>query len=434
MSEVSADTNAKEKTPAGSERVLLGRAVVPIQFGEQVIVSLLYNHDANPVHHRPDHAIQWMLGLFSAPGAGGESGLETASPEERLYTLGTKLLSRQDVVVMPGIILAAICYERFVPPSELTVSLTTTFTYPLLVPTKGSVEVAVEAYEAATLGPAVKIPGCRTIQIEAFAPGVSGNMVRLLKMDALVFRAGTAPQLVFEQVVQPKFDEFFKLSRKLAGFPALSHPSSISQEDRRRYMRIVEPGNNTPAAEAGRPNKTRSITACAWQCKIPRVLTEVIDYLRYNVAYQAEVKAYYAGRADEAERREAIKRYVAKEIKYHWLLEAQGEARVNELMALQAHLYARQQTVFDPRCFCENGSATAAGTQMLFDLQLAEIRLRRNIHRLFTSGRINNEPVFMGEATVTAQPLVTRALANFLCEINYSFETLNLLQYKTGNR
>src|SRR5208283_4451363 len=130
-----------------------------------------------------------------------------------------------------------------------------------------------------------------------------------------------------------------------------------------------------------------------------------------------------ASRADEAERREAIKRYVAKEIKYHWLREAQGDARVNELMALRAHLYARQQTVFDPRCFRENGGATATGTQMLFDLQLAEIRLRRNIHRLFTSGRINTEPVFMGEATVTAQPLVTRELANFLCEINYSFDT-----------
>jgi len=412
------------------QRVSLGRAVVPIQFGEQVIVSLLYNHDANPVHHRPDHALQWMLGLFSSPAAGAEDGLESATPEERLYTLGAKLLSQQDVVVMPGIILAAICYERFVPPSEMTVSLTTTFTYPLLVPTKGSVEVSVEAFEVPADGAAAQIPGCRNIQIEAFAPGVSGRIVRLLKMDALVFRANVPAKQIVEEVVRPKFDEFMKLSHKLAGFPALTHPSSISQEDRRRYLRIVEPAGSGAPQDHGRSKKTRPITACAWQCKIPRVLTEVIDYLRYHEAYLAEVKAYYAGRADEAERREAIKRYVAKEIKYRRLPEAQGETRVNELMELRAHLYARQQTVFDPRCFRDDGCATSAGTQMLFDLQLSEIRLRRNIHRLFTRGRIKDEPVFMGEATVTAQPLVSRELANFLCEINYSFETLKLMQYK----
>ena len=36
----------------------------------------------------------------------------------------------------------------------------------------------------------------------------------------------------------------------------------------------------------------------------------------------------------------------------------------------------------------------------------------------------------MGEATIMAQPLVTRELANFLCEINYAFDTLKLLEYK----
>src|SRR5476651_340087 len=102
-------------------RNAIGRAIVPVQFGEQVIVSLLYNHDANPVHHRPDHAIQWMLGLLSSQSVGGtDESLEGAGPDERTYALGTKILARQDVVVMPGIVLAAICYERFVSPAELT--------------------------------------------------------------------------------------------------------------------------------------------------------------------------------------------------------------------------------------------------------------------------------------------------------------------------
>ena len=66
------------------QRVSLGSQKVHIQFGEQVIVSILYNHDANPVHHKPDHAIQWMLGLLAAQGVGGsEGGLEQATPEER---------------------------------------------------------------------------------------------------------------------------------------------------------------------------------------------------------------------------------------------------------------------------------------------------------------------------------------------------------------
>src|SRR5213075_2719390 len=62
------------QTPA-DKRMPIGRAVIPVQFGEQVIVSILYNHDANPVHHRPDHAIQWMLGLLSAQGVGASEGL-----------------------------------------------------------------------------------------------------------------------------------------------------------------------------------------------------------------------------------------------------------------------------------------------------------------------------------------------------------------------
>ncbi|MFH0938149.1 MAG: hypothetical protein V1899_02555, partial [Planctomycetota bacterium] len=164
----------EEVASKNSERVALGRAVVPVQFGEQVIVSLLYNHDANPVHHRPDHAIQWMLGLLSAQSVGGsEGGLEKAGAEERAYALGTQLLARQNVVVMPGIVLAAICYERFVPPAERTISLTTTFTYPLLVPTQGAVEVEIEAWELPLGETAAKIPNCRQVLIEAFGPGIS---------------------------------------------------------------------------------------------------------------------------------------------------------------------------------------------------------------------------------------------------------------------
>jgi hypothetical protein len=400
-------------------RISIGRAVVPVQFGEQVIVSLLYNHDANPVHHRPDHAIQWMLGLLASQGVGGtEESLEDAGPEERTYTLGAKLLARQDVVVMPGIVLAAICYERFVPPTELTASITTTFTYPLLVPTKGAVEVSVEAYEL-PLGN-VKVPGGRNIQIEAFGPGISGTPVRLLKLEAQTFRAGTSPERVFEEVVAPQFADLSKLAGKMPEMPSISHPSSISIEDRRRFSRIVEPG-----AIAARP-----ITESAWQCKIPRVLTEVIEHLRYTEQYQREIKAYYQGREDEVHRREAIKRLVEKERRYNWVTDDHMAARVEELAQLAQHLYARQHTVFDPRCFRENGAATAPGAQMHLDLNLCEIRLRRGIHRLFTSGRLKQDPVLMGEATVMAQPLVTRDLANFLCEVNYSFDTLKLFQYK----
>jgi hypothetical protein len=97
---------------------------------------------------------------------------------------------------------------------------------------------------------------------------------------------------------------------------------------------------------------------------------------------------------------------------------------------MQRHLYARQHTVFDPRCFREQGVATAAGTQMHLDLNLCEVRLRRGLHRLLTRGRLKEEPVFMGEATVLAQPMVTRELASFLCEVNYRFDTLKLFEYK----
>ncbi len=399
-------------------RTPIGRAIVPVQFGEQVIVSLLYNHDANPVHHRPDHAIQWMLGLLASQGVGGtEESLEHAGPVERTYTLGAKLLDRQDVVVMPGIVLAAICFERFVPPTELTASITTTFTYPLLVPTKGAVEVRVEAYELPLEN--VKVPGARNLLIEAFGPGISGTPVKLLKMEAQTFRAGTSPERVFEEVVAPQFANALQQANKMPGMPSISHPSSISSEDRRRYSRIVEPGAHN-----------RPITECAWQCKIPRVLTEVIEHLRYNDQYQKEVKDYYQGRSDEEQRIEAIKRLVEKERKYGWVTDEHFAARVEELSHLSQHLYARQHTIFDPRCFRENGSATAPGAQMHLDLNLSEIRLRRGIHKLFTSGRLKENPVLMGEATVMAQPLVTRDLANFLCEINYSFETLKLFQYK----
>ncbi|HYG77423.1 MAG TPA: hypothetical protein VEK08_20620 [Planctomycetota bacterium] len=403
-------------------RVPLGKARVPVQFGEQVIVSILYNHDANPVHHRPDHAIQWMLGLLAAQGVGGtEGGLEKAGPAERTYTLGTKLLARQDVVVMPGIVLAAICFERFIAPEEITVSITTSFTYPLLVPTKGAVDVTVEAYEVPpTENQSGKLPGCRSIQIEAFGPGITNQQVRLLKMEATVFRADASPDAVYEKVVAPQFAELSKMVGKLPGFPALMHPSSISSEDRRRYSRIVEPGQQIHA---------KPITESAWQCKIPRVLTEVIEHLRHNDAYQKEVTSYYSARPEEAERREAIRRYVAKEIKYGWLKESDEAARVEALAETAQHLYARQHTVFDPRKFRKGGAATAPGAQMHLDLNLSDMKLRRSIHRFYTAGRLKDDPVFMGEATVMSAPLVTRDLANFLVEINHSFSTLKLFEY-----
>jgi len=412
----------------GAERIPIGRAKVPVQFGEQVIVSILYNHDANPVHHRPDHAIQWMLGLLAAQGVGGsEGGLENAGPEERTYALGTRLLARQDVVVMPGIVLAAICHERFIPPSELTISLNTTFTYPLLVPTKGAVEVTLEAFELPA--PENTLPGGRVIQIDAYGPGVSEGQVRLLRMEVLAYKAGSDPEAIFQKVVAPQFAELGKQSSKVAGLPYLTHPSSISQEDRRRYSRIVDPPYD-PLTQHGERAHVHPITESAWQCKIPRALTEVIDHMKHNEPYQNEVKAYYSNRPDELERREAIKRYVAKERKYSWIKEEQAAARIEELAQLQQHLYARQHTVFDPRCFRENGAATAPGAQMHLDLQLVEMRLRRSIHRFNTSARLKDQPVFMGEATVMAQPLVTKELANFLCEVNHSFATLKLLEYE----
>jgi len=413
------------------QRTSLGSHKVHIQFGEQVIVSILYNHDANPVHHKPDHAIQWMLGLLAAQGVGGsEGGLEQATPEERTYALGTRLLARQDVVVMPGIVLAAICHERFVQHGEQTLSMTSTFTYPLLVPTKGAVEVTVEAFEDPA-GPGPKAPaGSRAIQIGAYGPGVSDSPVRLLKIDALLLPPEASAEQAYQQFVAPQFQELAGLAGKLPAMPSLSHPSGISQEDQRRYSRIVEPDDPSlpPNHDEARP--LRPITECAWQCKIPRVLTEVIDHLRNHEAYQREVESYYAGRADEAERREAIKRYVAKEIKYGWLRKDHEAARIEELAQLRQHLYARQHTVFDPRRFRANGGATETGTHIFLDLNLCDIRLRRSVHRLYTRGRLKDAPVFMGEATVMAQPLVTKELANFLCETNYAFSTLKLFTYK----
>ncbi len=200
--------------PAGNAtpetRQLIGRAVIPVQFGEQVIVSILYNHDANTVHHRPDHAILWMLGLLAAQGVGGNDGmLAGASPEERTYTLGTRLLAHQDMVVMPGVALASIAFERFIDPTELAASISTTFTYPLLVPTKGAVDVTVEAYE---IPDPAALPGCRKIQIEAFGPSLSDLPTRLMKLDAVVYRAGTSREDVFESAVKAQFEELSKLA------------------------------------------------------------------------------------------------------------------------------------------------------------------------------------------------------------------------------
>jgi hypothetical protein len=301
----------------------------------------------------------------------------------------------------------------------LTASISASFTYPLLVPTKGAVDVTVEAYEIPTLG---ALPGCRTIQIEAFGPSLTGSPTRLIKLDTVVFRSGTSRDEVFESVVRPQFGELAQLANRLPGMPALTHPSSISSEDRRRYSRIVERGSEATA---------RPITEAAWQSKIPRVLTEVIDHLRHNEPYQREVTAYYAGRADEAARIEAIQRYVEKEHKYKWIAEDKKAARVEKLAAMQQHLYARQHTVFDPRHFRDGAEATTAGTQIMLDLHLSEMRLRRALHRFYTCGRLRSgDAVFMGESTVMAQPLVTRELANFLYEINHSFETLKLFEYK----
>jgi hypothetical protein len=215
--------------------------------------------------------------------------------------------------------------------------------------------------------------------------------------------------------VAPEFERLAKLREQKPELPALSHPAAISRDDARRYARIV--------------GLDRPITPAAWQAKIPRVLTEVIDHLNRHAAYQAEVKAYYAGREDEAERRRAIERYVQKECKYRSLGAADAPARVDELAGLAQLLYARQYMVFDPRLFVNQGPATIPGTPIRLDLSLYEARLRRGIHRFYTGGRLQDTQVFMGEAMVTGQPLVTKELANFLCEINCSLNTLRTFEY-----
>jgi hypothetical protein len=73
---------------ASGERALIGRAVIPAP-GEQVIVSILYNHDANPVHHRLDHAIQWML----TTGGEGRRERRPLAADGGANTAGTRLLA-----------------------------------------------------------------------------------------------------------------------------------------------------------------------------------------------------------------------------------------------------------------------------------------------------------------------------------------------------
>lgn len=396
---------------AGTDRTSLGRVEVPVRFGDQVITSMLFNHDANPVHHKPDHAVQWMLGLFAGTTVGAEGDLARASPEERTYTLGTSLLQRQDVVVMPGAVLAAMAYEHFVKPSDLLVSLTTTFTYPLLVPTKGEALMRLDGYAMGSRSP----DGGRRLLIEAHGPGINGLPVRLLKLEALIFSDGWEPDALYEKVVAREFESLKQLAGKKPTMPGMAHPAAISEEDRRRYAHIL--------------GLDRPISPSAWQAKIPRVLTEMIDHLRHHEGYQQEVRAYYDGRADETERREAIARYVQKEVKYRAISVPDIERRVNELMDLTQRLYARQHTVFDPRLFVHGGPATKGGTPFLLELHLHDIKLRRGIHRFYTGARLQDRQVFMGEATVTGQPLVTKELANFLCEINHSFDTLKLFDY-----
>lgn len=392
---------------------------VPVRFGDQVITSLLFNHDANPVHHKPDHAVQWMLGLFSGAAAGDSEA--KSSPEERTYSAGAALLRQQDVVVMPGIILSAICFERFVQPEEHTVWMTNTFTYPLLVPTKDEVRVTVRATETReTLPSHTALGPARRLVIEAHGPGLDQTPVRLLKLEALVFPPQSDVEAIYSALVAPEFEKLRELAGKRPDLPGLSHPAAISGEDGRRFARIV-----------GLP---RQITPSAWQAKIPRVLTEVTDHLRNNPTYQDEVTAYYAGREDEAERHRAIERYVQKEVKYRHLTSAGVPARIEELAALPQLLYARQHAVFDPRVFVPGGPATVPGTPIRLDLSLYDIRLRRGIHRFFAGGKLQDQDrqVFMGEAMVTGQPLVTKELANFLTEINHSFNTLRLFDYRSG--
>ena len=415
------DTTEDPPLNGSAERVSLGEVTVPISFGDQIITSLLFNHDANPVHHKPEHAMQWMLGLLSGTAISHvEDNLAKTAPEERMYALGTALLKNSDQVVMPGAVLAALSYEHFVPPEEHCISVTTVFTYPLLVPTKGAVNVRLEGYELTGKSTPESGQGkARHLLIEAHGPSLTGRTVRLLKMEALTFPSNASAEVAFELLVKREFERLTKLSEPAATQPGISHPASISGEDGRRYARMVE--------------RPRPITPLAWQAKIPRVLTEVIDYLRHHDAYQKEVKAYYAGREDEAERHRAIERYVRKEIKYHHTREADLSRRVEELAGLTQQLYARQHTVFDPRFFTPEGPAVKPSTPFTLDLKLFETRLRRGIHRFFTGGRMKDQQVFMGEALVTGQPLVTRELANFLCEINYSFNTLRLFDYHSSH-
>ncbi|MCZ7646415.1 MAG: hypothetical protein M5U26_14210 [Planctomycetota bacterium] len=410
-------TESLKKGTARIQRVPLGAVTVPLSFGDQVITSLLFNHDANPVHHKPDHAVQWMLGLASnAALAGDSSELAQAGPEERTYTLGAKLLQHPEIVVMPGIILSSLCYERFIGPEELTVSVTTTFTYPLLVPTTGKVDVKIEAFELRGENPPDPDLGqVRHLLLEAHGPGLDGQPVRLLKLEALAYPAGTNPEAVYRKVVAPEFQSLEKLKDQQPSMPGISHPAAISEEDRRRYARIV--------------GFDRRISPLAWQAKIPRVLTEIIEHMRGHEAYQKEVRGYYDGRPDEAERRAAIARYVEKEAKYRGIESGSREARAEELAGLAQQLYARQHTVFDPRQFVQGGPATKAQAPFKLDLHLYDFRLRRGIHRFYTGARQGENQVFMGEATVTGQPLVTKDLANFLAEINHSFETLKLFEY-----
>ncbi|MCW8133953.1 MAG: hypothetical protein KIS92_26645, partial [Planctomycetota bacterium] len=256
----------------------------------------------------------------------------------------------------------------------------------------------------------------RHLLIEAHGPGLDGLPVRLMKLESVVYAAGTPAEKIYEKIVAREFESLAKVADTRQDKPSLSHGSAISDEDRRRYARIL--------------GIERGITACAWQAKIPRVMTEIIEHLKTHDAYQKETRSYYDGRADEAERREAIARYVQKEIKYRAITEPQAEARVNELAELTQQLYARQQTVFDPRLFVPGGPATKGSTPFILDLHLSEMRLRRGIHRFYTGARLKDQQVFMGEAMVTGQPLVTKEMANFLCEINHSFNTLRLFEYR----
>jgi hypothetical protein len=401
------------------ETVPLGRVQVPVRFGDQIITSLLYNHDANPVHHKPDHAIQWMLGLLSGSGfaeiAGGLGS--DLQPEEATYRLGTKLLEQDELVVMPGIVLCSLCLERFIRPEEILGSITTTFTFPLLVPIKGGTEVTIEATEMrATGGSEDDGRAPRRMLVEAFGPNLLGQPARLMKCEALLYPAGSDPQRVYDEAIAPEFARISAHLGEKRDLPFLNHPAAISKDDRRRYCRIV--------------GLERPITPLAWQSKIPRVLTEVMDHMKTHENYQREVNEYYAGREDEAARREAIRLYVEKEIKYRHLDHASLNARVDELMNLTQQLYARQHTVFDPRLFSQEAKARKPGTPFTLSLHLYDMRLRRGIHRFYTDAQLDGQPVFMGEAVVTGQPLVTRALCNFLLEINHAFHNLKLFDYR----